>query len=101
MDIRTGQRLQQTFKHVETLRAAMEMYGRALEQAGRRDLIGSGCDCLIPEKPPKEAIDRKRCEATQAFTEATSGDHIRGGPRARRAPRNRTSVGYRPKRKGT
>ena len=26
---------------------------RALEQAGRQDLIGGGCDCLIPERPPK------------------------------------------------
>ena len=73
---------------------------RALEQAGRQDLIGSGCDCLIPERPPKEALDRKRHEATRAFTEQTSGDHIRGGPvsgsRKRRRPRK--SVGYRPHR---
>jgi hypothetical protein len=53
---------------------------RALEQAGRHDLIGSGCDCLIPARPPKEALDRKRSEATRAFTERTSGDHLRGGP---------------------
>ena len=84
---------------------------RALEQSGRQDLIGSGCDCLIPERPPKEALDRKRREATQAFTERTSGDHIRsgrsrsaaaggGGPGKgpRRQPRERKSVGYRPKR---
>ncbi|NDC63903.1 MAG: YgiQ family radical SAM protein, partial [Planctomycetia bacterium] len=55
---------------------------RALEQAGRRDLIGSGCDCLIPERPPREALDRRQREATRAFTERTSGDHIRGGPGA-------------------
>jgi uncharacterized radical SAM protein YgiQ len=85
---------------------------RALEQAGRHDLIGSGCDCLIPERPPQEAIDRKRREATQAFTEQTSGDHIRGGPatardrggpgngpRKQRRPRN--TIGYRPKRPGS
>jgi len=73
---------------------------RALEQAGRQDLIGSGCDCLIPERPPQEALDRKRREATQAFTESTSGDHIRGGPGGQRGSRKqrrpRTSVGYRP-----
>ncbi|MFO0190371.1 MAG: YgiQ family radical SAM protein, partial [Planctomycetia bacterium] len=31
---------------------------RALEQSGRHDLIGSGCDCLIPDRPPKEALDK-------------------------------------------
>ena len=73
---------------------------RALEEAGRQDLIGSGCDCLIPERAPKEALDRKRNEATRAFTENTSGDHIRGGPApgARKESRQRKSVGYRPKR---
>jgi uncharacterized radical SAM protein YgiQ len=93
---------------------------RALEQAGRHDLIGSGCDCLIPERPPREALDRKRREATQAFTEATSGDHLRGGPAtgregrggpatgaagsggsaSRRQRRPRKTVGYRPNRPG-
>ncbi|MFM9058491.1 MAG: YgiQ family radical SAM protein [Planctomycetaceae bacterium] len=81
---------------------------RALEQAGRQDLIGSGCDCLIPDRPPQEALDRKRREATRAFTEQTSGDHIRGTPAAthdrpragRRQARPRKSVGYRPKRPG-
>ncbi len=83
---------------------------RALEQAGRQDLIGSGCDCLIPERPPQEALDHKRREATRAFTEQTSGDHIRGGPAAareqtgrpatgsRKQRRPRKSVGYRPHR---
>jgi hypothetical protein len=28
----------------------------ALIQAGRGDMIGSGCDCLIAANPPKEAI---------------------------------------------
>ena len=81
---------------------------RALEEAGRHDLIGSGCDCLIPTRPPKEALDRKRREATQAFTERTSGDHIRGKPGTagdrggspRKQGRRRKSVGYRPKRPG-
>ena len=79
---------------------------RALEQAGRQDLIGTGCDCLIPEQPPREALDRRRREATRAFTEETSGDHLRGGPAnaagagRRRLGRGRKSVGYRPKRRG-
>ena len=62
---------------------------RALEQAGRQDLIGSGCDCLIPDKPPKEALDRRRRRANESAREQTSGDHIRGTP----------GNGYRPKRK--
>src|SRR5262245_52486050 len=32
----------------------------ALIQEGRQDLIGNGCDCLIPAKPPKEAIEARR-----------------------------------------
>ena len=82
---------------------------RALLESGREDLIGGGCDCLIPAQPPQEALDRRRREATQAFTEETSGDHIRGGrapasgrpdkPRTKQA-RPRKSVGYRPKRGG-
>ncbi|MEQ8790361.1 MAG: YgiQ family radical SAM protein [Pirellulaceae bacterium] len=47
---------------------------RALEQAGRQDLIGSGCDCLIGDKPPKEALRRRRDEANQS---------LRGGKRRR------------------
>jgi hypothetical protein len=29
----------------------------ALIQAGRQDLIESGCDCLIPAQPPKKASE--------------------------------------------
>jgi hypothetical protein len=61
---------------------------RALEQAGRGDLIGGGCDCLIPERPPKEALDRRRKRANAALADQTSGDHIRSKPGA----------GYRPER---
>ncbi|MFN5103528.1 MAG: YgiQ family radical SAM protein [Planctomycetota bacterium] len=39
----------------------------ALRQAGRSDLIGEGCDCLIPSKPPKEAIDKRRTDANERF----------------------------------
>jgi uncharacterized radical SAM protein YgiQ len=63
---------------------------RALEQAGRTDLIGSGCDCLIPARPPKEALNRRRRRANESLREQTSGDHIRSRP----------SAGYRPKRSG-
>jgi uncharacterized radical SAM protein YgiQ len=40
---------------------------RALEQAGRQDLIGRGCDCLIPEKPPREALEARRQDANRRF----------------------------------
>ena len=43
----------------------------ALIQAGRTDLIGNGCDCLIPAHPPKEAIEARRRRAN----EAARGDH--------------------------
>ena len=38
----------------------------ALIQAGRQDLIGSGCDCLIPAQPPKEAIEARRRRANDS-----------------------------------
>jgi radical SAM superfamily enzyme YgiQ (UPF0313 family) len=69
---------------------------KALEQAGRHDLIGSGCDCLIPANPPKAALDDRRRRANQSLTDQTSGDHIRSRP-----PRSPASspAGYRPHRK--
>jgi uncharacterized radical SAM protein YgiQ len=39
----------------------------ALLQAGRQDLMGEGCDCLIPSRPPKEAIERRRDDANKRF----------------------------------
>ncbi len=48
----------------------------ALIQAGRQDLIGSGCDCLIPAQPPREAIEARRRRANQsARGEEVEGDH--------------------------
>jgi uncharacterized radical SAM protein YgiQ len=48
----------------------------ALIQAGRQDLIGNGCDCLIPAQPPKEAIEARRRRASQAARgEGVDGDH--------------------------
>jgi hypothetical protein len=39
----------------------------ALREAGRQDLIGSGCDCLIPSSPPREAIDARRKDANVRY----------------------------------
>jgi radical SAM superfamily enzyme YgiQ (UPF0313 family) len=62
---------------------------QALERAGRQDLIGEGCDCLIPSRPPRVALDHRRKRANEAIREQTSGDHIRGN----------VGKGYRPGRK--
>jgi uncharacterized radical SAM protein YgiQ len=39
----------------------------ALRSVNRTDLIGEGCDCLIPSRPPKEAVDRRREDANKRF----------------------------------
>ena len=54
---------------------------RALEQGGRQDLIGSSCDCLIPDQPPKAALDKRRAKANREVREQREGDHIRSEPR--------------------
>ena len=81
----------------------------ALLQAGRGDLIGDGCDCLIPSRPPRAALDSRRRRAQQEWSEQAEGDHIRGGPdgESRRGGSSARSdgsakehgVGYRPHRK--
>ncbi len=75
------------------------MVREALIQAGRADLIGNGCDCLIPAQPPKEAIEARR----QGANEAARGDHYhsvanpaKGEPVGERGLPNQ---GYRPGRK--
>ncbi len=62
---------------------------KALLEAGRGDLIGSGCDCAIPAQPPKAAIDWRRRRAN----EAASGDryHAIGNPTKREQPGERVS----------
>jgi len=64
---------------------------KALVEAERADLIGEGCDCLIPSTPPKAAIDARRDRAT---LEAKGGDHVHS---QRRMP----TAGYRPGRRST
>jgi uncharacterized radical SAM protein YgiQ len=58
---------------------------KALEEAGRTDLIGGGCDALIPAQPPKEALQQRREKANAALR----GDHVHSIPKR----------GYRPGRK--
>jgi uncharacterized radical SAM protein YgiQ len=71
----------------------------ALETAGRRDLIGSGCDALIPAEPPAAALAARRAAAVKAvsadYTHAVRRPEERGD--ASRRTRG-ASVGYRPNR---
>jgi hypothetical protein len=71
----------------------------ALIQAGRADLIGSGCgcDCLIPADPPKEAIEARRRRANDADHYHTVASPARG---ERSGERGLPNKGYRPGRKG-
>jgi hypothetical protein len=71
----------------------------ALLKAGRGDLIGNGCDCLIPAHPPRQAIEARRRQANGV----AEGDHYhsvanpaRGEPVGERGLPNQ---GYRPGRK--
>jgi uncharacterized radical SAM protein YgiQ len=45
----------------------------ALIRAGRQDLIGSGCECLIPATPPREALERRRKEASRELRKQSRG----------------------------
>jgi hypothetical protein len=42
----------------------------ALIQAGRQDLIGNGCGCLIPAQPPKEAIEPPAASGPHTATDS-------------------------------
>ncbi len=70
-----------------------------LIQAGRADLIGSGCDCLIPAQPPEAAIEARRRRAN----EDAESDHYHSiANPAKDEPageRGLPSQGYRPGRK--
>jgi uncharacterized radical SAM protein YgiQ len=71
----------------------------ALIEAGRQDLIGSGCDCLIPANPPAEAIEARRRRANDDdhyHTVANPAKGERPGERGAGAPKTK---GYRPGRK--
>ncbi len=68
-----------------------------LEQAGRQDLIGSGCDCLIGDTPPRAAIQR------DARTPINASRRLRPSGRGSSETKatslaSRTGAGYRPDR---
>jgi radical SAM superfamily enzyme YgiQ (UPF0313 family) len=65
----------------------------ALMQAGRSDLIGSGCDCLIPAQPPKDAIEARRRRANNADHYHSVANPAKGEKAGERGLPNQ---GYRP-----
>jgi radical SAM superfamily enzyme YgiQ (UPF0313 family) len=65
---------------------------KALEEAGRADLIG-GCEGLIPASPPKEAL-RARMERADEAVRGGGGDHVHAV-----ATGEKKHAGYRPGRK--
>lgn len=77
---------------------------KALEQAGRQDLIGSGCDCLIPDRAPREALDKRRAAANAQVRDeyvhnvpAESQSPANGkGKKSQKQSRNKPGKGYRP-----
>ncbi len=78
----------------------------ALIEAGRADLIGSGCDSLIPAKPPKAAVEARRRQANRAASGNENDDHYHtvANPAKGEKPGERGAgpmkpTGYRPGRK--
>ena len=76
----------------------------ALLKAGRSDLIGPGCDCLIPAQPPKAAQRARMARANRAVSEGRfvhQIDPATADQAGRRGEsRSPSSSGYRPGRSG-
>jgi hypothetical protein len=66
------------------------MVREALLKAGRGDLIGNGCDCLIPAQPPKAALRARMEKAIESLGE---------GKYVHQMPNPESGRGYRPGRK--
>jgi len=52
----------------------------ALLSVGRKDLIGNGCDCLIPANPPRDAILKRRKVVGKQFGEYVQQIDAETGP---------------------
>src|SRR5262249_47802197 len=68
---------------------------KALELAGRQDLLGTGCDALIAAQPPPEALLARRKRANRSFR----GDYVHTMPPSGEAGECPQGRGYRPGRK--
>jgi len=62
---------------------------KALIDANRADLIGGGCDALIPAQPPKEALQQRREKANRDVREETAGGRRKAGYRPGRKTHTR------------
>lgn len=71
---------------------------KALLRAGRSDLIGSGCDCLIPAQPPRAALRARMAQANRDLTEGRYVHTITEKPAGPTA-KSGGATGYRPGRK--
>jgi hypothetical protein len=72
---------------------------RALQEAGCADLIGNGCDALIPAPPPRGAVEARRRRANEAARGDqyhTVANPAKGEPAGERGLSNH---GYRPGRR--
>jgi uncharacterized radical SAM protein YgiQ len=59
---------------------------RALIDAGRKDLIGDGPDCLVPEKPPRAALEARRKGARRTLEDASYVHAAAAGTSGRARP---------------
>ncbi len=71
----------------------------ALVQANRADLIGNGCDALIPANPPHEALEARRRRANDPDHYHTVANPARGEKPGERGAGPPKPIGYRPGRK--
>ncbi|WP_337173817.1 YgiQ family radical SAM protein [Paludisphaera sp.] len=72
---------------------------KALLQAGRGDLIGSGCDALIPAQAPKAALQARQAEARRSLGEGRYVHQVDGEPKPATAAAPGKPAGYRPHRR--
>ena len=70
---------------------------QALRAAGRADLIGDGCEALVPARPPRQALEARRQRANQMMRDGEYVHQITGEKPGSPRP---AGSGYRPHRQG-